>query len=407
MVKNKMHFFLLIVMPIAIIISSCRVNVPIREMTDAKKGIAQAQEVKADKYAGEELEAAKKKLFDSQGRLADKNVDGAKKSAEESANLSLAAYNKSLPLLARDTISIAEKSYAEAGEINADRLAPDEYREAEEKLKEANDQFQNKKYYESYEAALKADEKAKNARNAAIGKKDVLRDSIVEVKRTLEEAEKYGAKKYAPDKYKLANENVEIAEKSYDNLELKKGFSAVEVAKLNADDALLTALKNSAGDKFVAAEKTVQQAQNSPQAAQKKDEMNASKESLDNAKAALAESKYKESITASDEAIRLALSVMEKKAEGTELASSSREKQVITEPTEQTGQKQEIAEEKDYDIYKVVSRRRYTDCLWNIAQRYYRNPRLWKRIYEFNKDKIRDPNLIYPGWLLKIPRLKK
>src|SRR5208283_6059597 len=106
------------------------------------------------------------------------------------------------------------KSYAEAGEINADRLAPDEYRESEEKLKEANDQFQNKKYYESYEAALKADEKAKNARNAAIGKKDVLRDSIVEVKRTLEEAEKYGAKKYAPDKYNLANENVEIAEKS-------------------------------------------------------------------------------------------------------------------------------------------------------------------------------------------------
>ena len=401
--KKITHLLLVFAALPAVIFSSCRVDVPIREMTDAKKGISQAESVKADKYAGEELESAKKKLFESQGLLIQKNVDGAKKSAEDSTNLSLAAYNKSLPLLAKDTISIAEKSFSDAGEINADRLAPDEYREAEDKLKEANDLFQNKKYYESYVAALKADEKAKNARNSAIGKKDVLRDSIVEVKRTLEEAEKYGAKKYAPDKYNLANENVEIAEKSYDSLELKKGFSAIEIAKLNADDALLAALKNSAGDKFSSAEKTVQQAQASPQAALKKDELNASKESLENAKASLADSKYKESITASEEAIRLALLVMEKKAEGTDTARVQTEKDIAG----QAEQKPEVAEEKDYVLYKVVYRRKYTDCLWYIAKKYYRNPWLWKKIYQFNRDKIKNPNLIYPGWVLKIPKLKK
>jgi len=403
MVKKITHLLFVFAVLSAIIFSSCRVDVPIREMTDAKKGIAQAQGVMADKYAGEELESAKKKLFESQGLLIQKNVDGAKKSAEDSTNLSLAAYNKALPLLAKDTISIAEKSFADAGEINADRLAPDEYRDAEDKLKEANDLFQNKKFYESYVAALKADEKAKNARNTAIGKKDVLRDSIVEVKRTLEEAEKYGAKKYAPDKYNLANENVDIAEKSYDALELKKGFSAIEVAKLNADDALLAALKNSAGDKFASAEKTVQQAQKSPLAAQKKDEMNASKESLENAKALLADFKYKESMTASEEAIRLALLVMEKKAEGTDTARVRNEKD-IAEPAER---KPEVAEEKDYVLYKVVYRRKHTDCLWYIAKKYYRNPWQWKKIYEVNRDKIKNPNLIYPGWVLKIPKLKK
>jgi nucleoid-associated protein YgaU len=27
----------------------------------------------------------------------------------------------------------------------------------------------------------------------------------------------------------------------------------------------------------------------------------------------------------------------------------------------------------------------------------------WKQIYELNKDKIKDPDLIHPGWKLKIP----
>lgn len=46
------------------------------------------------------------------------------------------------------------------------------------------------------------------------------------------------------------------------------------------------------------------------------------------------------------------------------------------------------------------------DCLWKIAgfTWIYNNPRLWTRIYEANKDKIKDPNLIYPKQVLKIPR---
>ncbi len=34
----------------------------------------------------------------------------------------------------------------------------------------------------------------------------------------------------------------------------------------------------------------------------------------------------------------------------------------------------------------------------------YRNAREWKKIYEANKDKIKNPNIIYPGQVLTIPR---
>jgi nucleoid-associated protein YgaU len=46
------------------------------------------------------------------------------------------------------------------------------------------------------------------------------------------------------------------------------------------------------------------------------------------------------------------------------------------------------------------------DYLWKIAGFYwiYNNPREWPRIYEANRDKIKDPDLIYPGQVLDIPR---
>jgi nucleoid-associated protein YgaU len=47
--------------------------------------------------------------------------------------------------------------------------------------------------------------------------------------------------------------------------------------------------------------------------------------------------------------------------------------------------------------YEVVS----GDSLSKIGQRYGID---WKEIYEANRDKIKDPDLIQPGWKLKIPK---
>jgi nucleoid-associated protein YgaU len=46
------------------------------------------------------------------------------------------------------------------------------------------------------------------------------------------------------------------------------------------------------------------------------------------------------------------------------------------------------------------------DCLWNIAKKdyIYNDPFEWPRIYEANKDKIKDPDLIYPRQVFTIIR---
>lgn len=43
------------------------------------------------------------------------------------------------------------------------------------------------------------------------------------------------------------------------------------------------------------------------------------------------------------------------------------------------------------------------DCLWNIAKKFYGNGAKYTTIYNANRSKIRNPNLIYPGQVLWIP----
>ncbi len=52
-----------------------------------------------------------------------------------------------------------------------------------------------------------------------------------------------------------------------------------------------------------------------------------------------------------------------------------------------------------YETYTVKS----GDTLSKIAKSKYGNAKLWKTIYEANKDRIKNPDLIQAGWELKIP----
>lgn len=62
---------------------------------------------------------------------------------------------------------------------------------------------------------------------------------------------------------------------------------------------------------------------------------------------------------------------------------------------------------KDRPAETAPKKKTYTvksgDCLWNIAKKYLGNGAKYTEIYNLNKDKIKNPNLIYPGQVLTLP----
>ena len=55
---------------------------------------------------------------------------------------------------------------------------------------------------------------------------------------------------------------------------------------------------------------------------------------------------------------------------------------------------------KKVETYRV----KRGDSLTTIASKIYKDASLWKRLFNANRDKIRKPNLIRPGQVLKVPR---
>ncbi len=55
--------------------------------------------------------------------------------------------------------------------------------------------------------------------------------------------------------------------------------------------------------------------------------------------------------------------------------------------------------------YTVGTWSRDRDCLWNIAKKpdIYNNAWLWPKIWQGNRDMIKDPDVIQPKWILRIP----
>jgi len=43
------------------------------------------------------------------------------------------------------------------------------------------------------------------------------------------------------------------------------------------------------------------------------------------------------------------------------------------------------------------------DSLSKIAKKFYGDANKWKRIFEANRDSVKNPDLIHPGQVLKIP----
>jgi nucleoid-associated protein YgaU len=79
----------------------------------------------------------------------------------------------------------------------------------------------------------------------------------------------------------------------------------------------------------------------------------------------------------------------------------------ISEPTETYSEEDVLKEpkiseetEEYYTSYTVMK----DDTLQKISKKFYGTYRKWKKIYEANKDKIKNPDMIEPGIIIRIPK---
>lgn len=97
------------------------------------------------------------------------------------------------------------------------------------------------------------------------------------------------------------------------------------------------------------------------------------------------------------------LSTRLKEMSGTKMALIPRYKDRLTALQDRVdGLWKSITKEKTYTVGTWARNR---DCLWNIAMKkdVYANAWMWPKIWQSNRDHIKDPDVINPKWILKIP----
>lgn len=397
---NKLRFILISVLSAVFLLISCAEPVPVKEMARAKNSISLAKRFKADVYSADQYRAAQDKLLASHTSVKDGKHDVARAEAKEADELAKQAYTVSAPRVINEQLTIAQQSLEAAREANAQVFAPEEYRTAEQRLSQARSDLNAGDFASAMNYAVAADDSAKDARTISLGKKQIVFDAISEVRQTLATAQQYNAERLAPTEYQTGTTKLNESVEAYQVDKLKVSYDAVQIAKTNADAALAKVIANAAQDNLARADAEVARAASSAGAEIATDELSAAREMAARARTQYNEESYRESLTSSNEAIRLAGLVVQagRDAQASLAGNGGSSPQVVG------------VEEgnEDYVIYRVrYFRNGPKDCLRFIAKRYYGDEMKWPIIYRANQELIRNPDLIYPEWRLRIPRLER
>lgn len=404
-----------------VFILACDVDVPIREMSEAKSTITRATEVKAEKYAPEDLKTAKDKLMGSHALVMDKEAKKAKAEAELSLKAGRDAVEKSLPPLAKDELDGVKKVYAEAEQLDAERSAPEEFSRASAMIKESDSLAGEKKFWESYQKAKEAAVPAGEARDKALASVPVLEKAIESLAAEADKLKKNRGDEFAAEDIAATLSHLNDAKTNIQSKSLKEAH-----AKVKDSESLLASAKDKtnqgvAVEKLDAADKSLKKLGESDLKEPFSADIDKAAGLVARGREDLTTKQYEASLQKADEAAALIASIgasVDKKREETKAADEKGVQAELdkkkVEPEKKPGEADKTPDKK-IDVqtgvqateYVVVYNPASRDCLWKIAQNAYQDPMLWPLIYQANKDQIKDPDLIFPGQKFIIPSIPK
>ncbi len=445
---------------------SCGAELPIQELSDAKNSITRAKSAGAEKYAPAELEEARKNLLTAHQKASEENLAETKKSALYARAKALDASEKSFPFSVDEVRKESSVAIESAEEAYASQLASEPYntsvqlrkegdalretadRTLESYPKESGDDGKLRMRlaaFDQYEASRQkyADSKkaADESKVLALSQKQQLIDSLADIEKNLNDADKYAEGK-DPEVSETRN-RLESAKAKIEEGKIRDGYAEIDDIRKKSGELVAKNIKvyaekqkelakqsvASATTKLASFDRNKINASRDFQVSYQRAEENlkAAEESRVSAEDLYTSEKYEDSISRSEEAIRLSRIVVDQVIELAErierkMASDSvagRDTKTGTDgqkdPKNQSttdGKNSSTKMGKDglpegWKRY-VVRKKVPADCLWRIAKdkRHYGTAKLWRRIYEANRNKIRNPNLIYPKQVLLIPPKK-
>lgn len=446
------------------VLIACGAELPIQELSDAKNSITRAKSAGAEKYAPAELEEARKSLLNAHQKASEEDLAETKKSAEYARAKALDASEKSFPSAVDEARKESTSSIDSADEAYAAQLASEPYNSAVQLRKEGDTLRETadrtlESYpresgddaklrtrlaaFDQYEASRQkyADSKkaADESKVLALSQKQQLIDSLADIEKNLNDADKYAEGK-DPEVSETRN-RLDSAKTKIEDGKIKDGYADIDEIRKKSGELVAKNIKAyaekqkelakqsiaSATTKLASFDKTKINASRDFQVSYQRAEENlkAAEESRVSAEDLYSSEKYEDSIARSEEAIRLSRIVVDQSAELAERMERKTSSDKVanrdtktgkdgktdkTETTDGKNSSQKWGEDGLPEGWKryVVRKKVPADCLWRIAKdkRHYGISKLWKRIYEANRGKIKNPNLIFPKQVLLIPPAK-
>lgn len=436
---------------------SCDMDVPLKEMVQARTMISKARLVLAEKYDPDNLTKAVEHLFDSHSMLVEKKAKQARESAIKAANFAEMAIQASLPKATGDTLAEAKSTYEEAEKMNAGEFAPDQFRRAGEAIKESEELVGADDLMNAFFKAREAVGVGTEAKEIAMSNIPKLNERIAGMKKEIDglsslkltEKQKQtlaGARSGLDRAGALINEGnlkdaMALIQESEEALIGVRGAARVlsaseRIANLRKEVAQL---KKERGSEFAGEDLDLVSASlNEAEALLQQDKTEEALRKISDAETSLAVAKdktLKGVATGRAESVeRLLAEARKKDGEGKFKDELERaavmvedgKKLLAGESYGESIEKFEEAELLIYSlgiirerdrlkgdgvvsdmegkrVYRVIYNRKKRDCLWRIAHKVYKDARLWPLIYMANKDQIKDPDLIFPGQRFVIP----
>jgi len=447
---------------LVLVLSSCQIDVPVKEMAGARHSIEEAKKLQAEKYAPKELKEAEELLYKSHTSCAKEDVKNGKKEALLSRAASQKAIKKTLPLLSADTLKKAQKEHGELEALNAENYAPELYAKAGSSLKDAAAAGGQKNYLQSYNSASASLTYSQKTKEQCLARVPELRGQVETLKSSVQDILQKKPGSVFVTQLDAIDKNLLTAEKAISANRLSEATSLITTTSIKVKEVQTALVKhryqddinglrtesatlaNARGSEFspeelkelkvILDETDILLEKNSLQSLDEK--LKKGRQLLDSAKEKTGrgiavekletvknlyskiekETKtYRDKLKEAGDLISSSSTLIEEKFFNDSLQKSIEAETLLNSITVQKEKaislksregKKDPSEVSDSQIYIVKYNKKDKDCLWRISQKVYRDARLWPRIYVANKDRIKDPDLIFPGQRFIIPPLE-